>query len=56
MSLEKAINHGAHGEHEVKTMDCMLLVIRQLGKIMGGARRLSSVSSVFSVVITKVSR
>jgi hypothetical protein len=59
MNLEKAINHGVHGEHGAKTIDCMKFGIypqcAELAEVLGGAINFSklpfSVFSVPSVVI-----
>jgi hypothetical protein len=34
MIQEKAVNHGVHGEHGVKTMDCSPLGIHPLGEFI----------------------
>jgi hypothetical protein len=47
MSLEKAVNHGAHGEHGGKTIDC----IHPLGESINKHKWFFSVFSVRSVVI-----
>jgi hypothetical protein len=45
ISLEKAVNHGAHGEHGVKTKDYTLLGIHPLGESSKGPKLPFSVAS-----------
>jgi hypothetical protein len=51
MNLEKAVNHGVHGEHGVKTIDCMIFGIHPLGEAINFRKLPFSVLSVPSVVI-----
>jgi hypothetical protein len=49
--LKKAVNHGVHGEHRVKTMDCTLLGLHPFGEATKDPKWPFSVLSVNSVVI-----
>ena len=51
MNSEKAVNHGAHGKHEVKTIDFMVSGIHPAGACINDCKLQSSVFSVPSVVI-----
>ncbi len=51
MNLKKAVNHGVHGEHGVRTIDCMIFVIHPLGEVINCRKQPFSVYSVPSVVI-----
>jgi hypothetical protein len=46
MNLEKAVNHGVHGEHGVKTIDSMIFGIHPLGETMNFCKLPFSVPSV----------
>jgi len=48
MILENSINHGVHGEHGVKTMNCAFFGIHPLGEVIKGCKLPFSVPSVVS--------
>jgi hypothetical protein len=48
--MKKEVNHGEHGGHGEKAMNCTLLATRQLGDAIKAPGLSFSVSSVFSVV------
>jgi hypothetical protein len=51
LNSEKAVNHGVHGEHGVKTIDSVMFGIHPVGAYINDCKLLSSVFSVPSVVI-----